>query len=129
MEKHKIFISGPMTGYENFNFPEFDYWEYVLREIGGYDVVNPAHISRKFKKEEVLKHGEVFKKMVDMQLDELETCDILFLLDGWEKSEGARNELLAALELGLKIVLQPNMHRDLNLLARYQEIKKLNSES
>lgn len=26
-EKRKIFISGPMTGYENYNFPKFDAWE------------------------------------------------------------------------------------------------------
>ena len=121
--KTRIFISGPMTGIEKYNFPEFDNWEYVLREIGGYEVINPANIARKYKVAEVLAHEEVFKKMVDEELDALEECSHIFLLDGWEKSEDARNEILAALELGLKIVVQKNVHRDFKLLESYQEVK------
>ena len=71
----------------------------------------------------MLAHEEVFKKMVDEELDALEECSHIFLLDGWEKSVGARNEVLAALELGLKIVVQKNVHRDFKLLEKYQEVK------
>ena len=52
----------------------------------------------------MLAHEEVFKKMADEGLDALEECSHIFLLDGWEKSVGARNEVLAALELGLKLL-------------------------
>lgn len=62
--------------------------------------------------------------MVDEELNALKECSHIFLLDGWEKSEGARNEVLAALELGLKVVMQKNAHRDFKFLERYQEVKK-----
>ena len=65
--KTRIFISGPMAWIEKYNFhplppPEFDNLEYVLLEIGGYEVINPANIARKYKVTEVLAHEEVFKK-------------------------------------------------------------------
>ena len=108
----KIFISGPMTGVKRYNFPEFDKWEYILREIGNCDVVNPANIARKYKVSEVIAHKDVFKRMVDEELNELETCSHILLLDGWEKSKGSRYEVLAAIELGIKIVLQANVYND-----------------
>ena len=37
----KIYIAGPMRGYENFNFPAFDAAAQLYRAIG-YEVFNPA---------------------------------------------------------------------------------------
>ena len=57
--KLKVFISGPMTGYENFNFKKFDtIADRLLR--AGVDVVNPVDICRKYKKEKVLADKSVF---------------------------------------------------------------------
>ena len=41
------------------------------------------------------------------ELHALETCDAIYLLDGWHKSEGARKELATAIAYGLKIYLAP----------------------
>lgn len=103
----KIFISGPMTGFEHFNFPKFDAWEKKLN-AEGHQAVNPAHISRKFKKAEILAYGDKFKQMVSEQLELEKSCDAILLLDGWEKSQGVRAELKTAIELDLKIILESN---------------------
>lgn len=102
----KIFISGPMTGKPNYNFDVFDFWEEKIKRAGG-ECVNPAHISRKFKAEDVLKHGEVFQQMVTAQLEAMKhKCDTILLLDGWENSSGVRAELATALNLGFTIILE-----------------------
>lgn len=49
MDKLRIFLAGPMTGYENFNFCAFNFIENVLKQYG-VDVVNPVHICKKYKK-------------------------------------------------------------------------------
>lgn len=45
--ENKIFISGPMTGYEFHNYPLFNTIEDLLR-IAGYKCVNPAKIGMKY---------------------------------------------------------------------------------
>lgn len=110
-EKRKIFISGPMTGYEDFNFPMFDTWEKILKSRG-YDVVNPANIDRKHGLEKVLNDKNAFDAMINEELEELGKCDTIFLLSGWEKSKGTRRELKKALELGHDIMLQENFRKE-----------------
>jgi hypothetical protein len=43
MKKQRIYLSGPMTGIPENNFPAFHMWAERLR-ADGYDVVNPAEI-------------------------------------------------------------------------------------
>ena len=105
MEKRKIFISGPMTGKPGYNFKEFDRVELQLKSAG-HDVVNPADVSRKFKEKEILKYGDAFNRMVDEQLELLKGCNVIYLLDGWERSVGVRRELSAALQQGCEVWLQ-----------------------
>ena len=63
---HGIFISGPMTGLENYNFGKFN--EVAARLIrAGYNVINPVNICKKFKQEEVIRSKEAFDAMVDEQ--------------------------------------------------------------
>lgn len=112
MNKRRVFLSGPMTGYEKFNFPKFDELEKVLRDDYGFNVVNPAHISRKFKKEEILKHEDAFRQMVTEQLDAEKECNTIFLLSGWEKSSGVRAELQFALEHGIDIMLESEFFKE-----------------
>ena len=111
MNRHMIFISGPMTGYKDFNFPMFDTWEKILKSRG-YDVVNPANIDRKYGLEKVLNDKNTFDAMINEELEELGKCDTIFLLNGWEKSKGTRRELKKALELGHEIMLQYNFHKE-----------------
>ncbi len=104
----KIFIAGPMRGYENYNFKKFDYTEEILKELG-FEVVNPARISRKFKEVDVNSDIAVYNKMVDMQQEAERTCNAILLLDGWQWSKGVALEVQTAVELGMQFLLESDI--------------------
>ena len=106
--KTRIFIAGPMRGYENYNFKKFDYTEELLKRLG-FDVVNPARISRKFKEKDVNSDIAVYNKMVDMQQEAEKTCNAILLLDGWQWSEGARLEVKTAASLDMQFLLEQDL--------------------
>lgn len=99
----KIFISGPMTGIENYNFPKFNEVEKFLVSEG-HEVVNPVKICKKYKKEVVLSDRSVFDKMVNEELETLKTCDMICFLPGWDKSKGALKEFDVAVENKLGMI-------------------------
>ena len=101
----KVYIAGPMSGYEEFNFPAFNRVEELLRESYGYKhVVNPAklHSTTDLPWVEFLKQD----------LRELIDCDAVFLLKGWEKSRGATLEAFVAHTLGLRLYKNSPMCHD-----------------
>ena len=104
----KIFIAGPMRGYENYNFKKFDYTEEILKGLG-FEVVNPARISRKFKEVDVNSDIAVYNKMVDMQQEAERTCNAILLLDGWQWSKGVALEVQTAAELGMQFLLESDI--------------------
>lgn len=79
----RIYISGPMTGVENYK-EQFAKAEQELQEQG-HSVVNPALVDF------ILSDGSYEEYMkVDMFL--LDMCDTIYMLKGWEKSCGANRE-------------------------------------
>ena len=84
----RLYVAGPMRGYEYFNFPAFDAASLQLREIG-YDVVNPAELDRV---EGIHEFSELPKGFIRqaMKRDTAAICDCdgIALLPGWEKSAG-----------------------------------------
>lgn len=91
-----IYISGAITGttdyMEHFNKAENDL---ILQ---GYEVVNPARINANLPK--ICTHKDYMK----MSLTELELCDTIYLLKGYEKSVGAMEELRYAVKHGYTII-------------------------
>lgn len=63
----KVFVAGPMTGYEKYNFPKFDEVSYWIRGLGIL-ATNPAQIARQYREEDVLNDPEVFKDMIRSEL-------------------------------------------------------------
>jgi len=92
----RIYISGPMTGIPEQNYPAFNAEAMRLRGLG-YDVVNPADINPDPK----TKWHECMRR----DLAELLTCDALALMDGWQKSAGAHLEMHVAHRVGMEIVI------------------------
>jgi predicted alpha/beta hydrolase len=90
-----VYVSGPMTGIENYNFPEF-YRVAALLEDKGYNVLNPAEHGCS----EELSWSDYLKKDISDMLQ----ADIVATLDGWEKSKGAKLEVYIAQELGMEVV-------------------------
>jgi hypothetical protein len=89
----RIYISGPMTGHDNHNFPMFHAAADRFRHAG-WDVANPAD---NFGGRKDLPRATYLRADVAM----LAECDAIALLPGWERSAGATLEAVLAAELGL----------------------------
>lgn len=102
----KVYIAGPMRGYDYFNFPAFDEAAASLRAMG-YEVVNPAEIDRGLGLDETADDAEVkfealggIETAMHRDFGVILECDGIVLLPGWEKSTGARGELFVAQTTG-----------------------------
>ena len=109
----RIFISGPMSGIENYNVKEFSKAAKALRDAG-YFVINPAETFKRMDgflgdRKEIEEHfsefprGRLADAVIEIELALLRSCDEIYLLNGWEESRGARRELQEALDHGLVI--------------------------
>jgi hypothetical protein len=107
MKKRKIYIAGPMTGLPGYNYAKFNAWAEHFR-LCGWDVANPAEIGAKFgTADEINADKRLLEAVMAAEIEELATCDAVFLLNGWQRSRGSRKELEAALSRDLEIILQP----------------------
>lgn len=95
----KVYISGPMTGLPEFNYPAFHECARKYRHFG-FEVVNPAELAAE------IGEGKKWIDYMRLDLKALVDCDGIVMLPGWEKSKGAKLELLLAVELGLKIHME-----------------------
>ncbi len=92
----RIYLSGPMTGIPDNNFPAFHEWAARLR-ADGFDVVSPAEIQE----------AGTWELCLRADLRELATCDAIALMPGWEGSKGAHLELHVAHRLGMRVMHLP----------------------
>lgn len=92
-----VYISGPMSGYPNLNFPAF-YKAADLLDHSGWDVVNPADINPD-------PNADWFDCIiVDMKL--VKNCDAIYMLKGWEQSPGAQIEYWTAIKYKKEILYE-----------------------
>ena len=89
-----VYVSGPMTGIPDHNFPLFKRVTKQLRD-SGYVVMCPTEINPL--------HDTSWLDCMRNDIKALCECDMIFLLPGWENSKGATLEHDIALRLGLKI--------------------------
>lgn len=87
----RIYIAGPMTGLPDLNYPQAE----ALRAVG-YHAENPAEHG-------IVEHAE-WADYLRYDLGRMVTCESIFLLPGWEKSNGARLEVSVAKALGLVFI-------------------------
>ncbi len=101
-----VYISGPMRGYHDFNFPLFDLAAKLLRGAG-IDVFNPAEHDREvypdIERWEGFATGDTAKCPKFILPDSLRwdfasilQADGIVLLPGWRASSGAKAELFVA---------------------------------
>ena|ERR1700735_501470 len=120
----RIYLAGPMQGFPDFNFPRFNAVAKALRQ-GGHEVFNPAE-------KDIERHGgtNIAKGNANGSLDEAKknhgfslrqalsedlqyitlTADVIAMLPGWEKSNGAQAEhrtAVALLSEGMEIMYLP----------------------
>jgi len=92
---HRVYVAGPMTGIEDFNYPAFNAVADQLRALG-YEVENPA--------DHGVVEGAQWADYMAYDLTRLGLCGVIALLPDWEKSQGARLEVLIAERLGMTVV-------------------------
>jgi hypothetical protein len=105
MANKRVYISGPMRGYELWNFPAFDTAQEMLESVG-WDVISPAEMDRLAGFDETVEtefSQEQWREAMRRDYEALLNCDAIALLPGWENSEGAQLERDFALRLGLEI--------------------------
>lgn len=102
----KLYLAGPMRGIVDHNFPTFDAAAEKLRTLG-HEVVNPADLSRdsgiEYNPDGTCTIVQ-FRELLTVDLAWLVDCDGIALLPGWQKSQGARFELLFATMVGMKVL-------------------------
>ncbi|NLC35924.1 MAG: DUF4406 domain-containing protein [Alcaligenaceae bacterium] len=89
-----IYISGPMTGHPDLNFPLFADVALALR-MAGFDVVNPAELAHQ--------PDDDWVACMRRDIAALVECDSIVMLPGYQRSRGAMLELKVARELGMRV--------------------------
>ena len=90
----RIYLSGPMTGLPNLNFPAFATMTTTLRD-SGHAVTNPAELNP---------DGGSWNDCMRRDIAALMDCDTVATLPGWKESKGAQLEVLIAQHLGMTVV-------------------------
>lgn len=90
----RLYLSGPMTGLPDLNFPAFHAAAAALR-ARGWEVVNPAELNP---------DGAMpWHMCMRADIKALCDCDVIVLMPGWERSQGAALELHIAQRLQLEV--------------------------
>ena len=114
MMERSIYIAGPMAGREDLNAPAFAHAAEKL-SAEGWTVYDPVEIGEMYgTADEIQSDPDLLAKVVKSELGFVARADAIYLLDGWEKSVGAKRELLVALDCGLEIICETSMasHQD-----------------
>lgn len=102
----KLYVAGPMTGYENYNYDAFHRAAETLRQMG-HVVICPAESFG----------GDQTHAMTDyarFDVHALLQVEGVVLLPGWMHSDGAKREVVIAQWLGLPFYL---LDRDVRFLS------------
>lgn len=91
-----IYISGPMTGLPDYNFPAFNAEAARLRGLG-YDVINPAEINP-------VGENNTWHECMRKDIRALMDCDTIAMMPGWINSSGAHLEMNIAHRVGIRII-------------------------
>jgi hypothetical protein len=92
----KIYISGPMTGYPEFNYPAFKAAEIALR-AHDYEPLNPAC-------HDISGPAQRWQWYMRKAIIMLMEADAIATLPGWHDSRGAKIEVEIALVLHMPIL-------------------------
>lgn len=94
MSASRLYISGPMTGWADYNYPAFAEAASVLR-AAGYDVASP-HETDFTDTPEIERTWDFYmRRAIALML----TCDAVAVLPRWQHSRGAALEVHIAVKL------------------------------
>lgn len=105
-----VYIAGPMSGHEDWNFPAFFSAEEEIKDLG-YQAINPARSDGETVEEALKSAGSpdkpnfTWEHYMRRDLPMVMASDIVCLLPGWQTSRGARLESYVATELGIPLMI------------------------
>lgn len=92
----KIYMSGPIKDNDDFK-EDFAYAKsYLKKSFFGAEIINPADLP------EGLAYGDYMRR----DLRDLVDCHIIYMLEGWDRSAGARCEHLVAVSCEMPILYE-----------------------
>lgn len=103
---NNIYISGPVTGTEGYVEKFNDVAMMIADKHEGWDIINPVAING------LLPKGTTWKEYMKVSIALLEMCKSIYMMSGWEKSKGAKVELVYALLHGYDVYTQDDISRE-----------------
>ena len=100
IKNDRLYLSGPMGGIKDLNFPAFHDAAKRLRK-SGFDILNPAELDAKIPKDQ--RAGWTWSDYLRRDIAVLMGCSGIVTLPGWEASRGARLEVSTAKSLGMSV--------------------------
>lgn len=94
MAKLKCYISGKITGIDNYEQLFSDAEKYLLSK--GYEVINPVKLNHN--------NDKSWESYMKDDLKALLDCDAIYMLKNWHSSKGAIIEKTLAYQLGIQII-------------------------
>ena len=113
-----------MRGKPNWNYEAFDRAEVMMSKLG-WNVINPATLDENSKDTQGLQcepddfdpdgdsfHRDVNRKIMKRDLDVIcDKCDAIYMLEGWQMSQGANAEFYLSCSLGLTVLYENTIDR------------------
>ena len=104
--KNTIYIAGPMRGKENNNETAFFNAEKRLNRRG-FTVINPLTIGRSIASDEIIgSDADFLRNVMRFERTLIRFCDAIYMLEGWQDSQGAKAELVTAIGFDCMIFLE-----------------------
>ncbi len=97
MSKQRIYLSGPITGTDDY-MERFAKAQKKLEEEG-YSVINPALVNSNMPED------TTYEEYMCMSFTMLDMCDVIYMLKNWKESCGANREYGYALAMD-KIIIK-----------------------
>jgi len=96
------YLAGPMRGYPNSNFHTFAEARDHLRSRG-HDIICPVEQAFSQFGDDIQATDENFKEAMRFCYESVLKSEGVVVLPGWNRSEGAKAEVLVALNVGLPV--------------------------
>lgn len=95
------YYGGPMTGYPNYNYDQFETDVQILRNAG-LKIESPHEIPWP-ENHEIMSPEELWAEMMFRTRQQMARCQAAIFMKGWPQSRGARDEMAYAMDNGWKI--------------------------
>lgn len=110
------YLSGPMSGYENYNYPMFERCKKDLERMG-YKMESPHECE---PEPEGTPEDKLWDNMMIKCMDKMKACNGIILLRGWPESRGARRELDYAIQQGWPVLFYNDIIGMVSQMSRYK---------